>query len=194
MNNGIFETQRLVLFLSHKSLAQGVWDYYKRNREFLTPWETSRPEGFYTLKSIRRMLKAERKGMGNLRHLCFWIAKKDNPQKIIGAVTMSPIYFGNSSSCNIGYKLDKDEEERGYMTEAVKFAVSFAFNILGLHRVESCVIPTNSKSRRVLIKCGFEQIGFAREYLEINGKREDHEIYDINKTKWLSLNYREGEA
>ena len=182
-----------MLYLSHKSLTHGVWDYYKRNREFLTPWESLRSEDFYTLKSIRKMLKAERKAMKRLRHLCFWIAKKEAPEKIIGAVSMSPIYFGNSCSCNIGYKLDEDEQGRGYMTEAVKFVVSFAFNTLGLHRVESCVIPTNSRSKCVLAKCGFEKIGFSREYLEINGKREDHEIYDINRTRWLSLNYREGE-
>ena len=194
MKNNVFETRRLVLFLSNKSLAEGVYDYYNRNREFLTPWESRKSEGFYTVKHIRRVLKADVKAMGKLRYLCFWIAKREEPKKIIGAVTMSPIYFGNACSCNIGYKLDKDEEGKGYMTEAVKFILSFAFNTLGLHRVESCIIPRNDKSRSVLQKCGFEKIGFSKEYLEINGKWEDHEIYDINKNKWLSLNSMERES
>jgi len=47
----------------------------------------------------------------------------------------------------------------------VEAAVRFAFNSLGLHRVEAACVPENERSARVLEKCGFEHEGHVRAYL-----------------------------
>ena len=66
---------------------------------------------------------------------------------------------------------------RGHMSKAVPAILSHAFADLKLNRVEAASLPTNSRSMHLLEKCGFQREGYAREYLEINGKREDHVLF-----------------
>ncbi|WP_278244288.1 GNAT family N-acetyltransferase [Caldisalinibacter kiritimatiensis] len=77
-------------------------------------------------------------------------------------------------SCFLGYKLDKDEVNKGYMTEALKMGIDIAFNELKLHRIEANIMPKNEASLRIVKKLGFYEEGVAKKYLKINGKWEDH--------------------
>lgn len=44
-------------------------------------------------------------------------------------------------------------------------------------------IPDNQRSGRVLERLGFEQEGFAKDYLEINGKWADHILTALTNPK-----------
>ena len=57
--------------------------------------------------------------------------------------------------------------------------LDFAFDKLGLHRVEAACLPHNAPSRGLLAKSGFREEGFAREYLRINGRWQDHVLFAI---------------
>lgn len=87
---------------------------------------------------------------------------------------LNNIVRGCFHSCFLGYKLDQDFLNRGYMTEAVRAAVDYAFGPLALHRVEANIMPHNQASLRVAEKCGFQPRGWPRRYLCINGVWEDH--------------------
>ena len=67
------------------------------------------------------------------------------------------------------------------MTEALGLVCSFAFDRLKLHRVEAACLPRNEASKAVLSKNGFEQEGYAKAYMQINGQREDHLLWGINR-------------
>ena len=58
-------------------------------------------------------------------------------------------------------------------------ASDFAFRSLGLHRLEAACIPENAPSRRLLIKAGFDEEGFAKAYLKINGVWRDHVLFGL---------------
>jgi [ribosomal protein S5]-alanine N-acetyltransferase len=94
---------------------------------------------------------------------------------VVGRVTLSNIARGMFLSANIGYWTDFAHTGRGLATEAVGFAVLRA-DELGLHRVEAGTLALNLASQRVLLKCGFERVGLAREYLFIAGQWQDHEV------------------
>ena len=57
--------------------------------------------------------------------------------------------------------------------------LSFAFETLGLNRVEAACLPHNAASRRLLIKLGFREEGLARRYLCIDGRWQDHVTHAI---------------
>lgn len=65
------------------------------------------------------------------------------------------------------------------MTAAVRRMVDFAFYDFRLHRVEAGCIPENDASARVLLGAGFEEEGYARKYLRINGRWQDHRLFAI---------------
>ncbi len=168
-----YDSERLYLRILKPRYAQEVLDYYKRNHSFLNEWEPAHPRDFYTLSYHKRKLYNEYNMFKNDLQVRFWIIKKED-NKLIGNVCYSNIVMGNFKSCFLGYKLDKDEINKGYMTEAIERTVEIMFDNFGLHRIEANVVPRNDRSLRVMEKLGFEQEGFSKRYLEINGKWEDH--------------------
>ena len=60
----------------------------------------------------------------------------------------------------------------------------FAFEELHLHRLEICIVPRNTNSRRVMEKLGVREEGVAVRYLEINGVWEDHMRFGITAEEW----------
>lgn len=83
-------------------------------------------------------------------------------------------YGGAFCSAFLGYKLDKEYLNRGYMSMSVAMLIKYAFEELGLHRIEANVMPKNKASLRVLEKNHFVNEGISKYYLNINGVWEDH--------------------
>ena len=63
-------------------------------------------------------------------------------------------------------------------------ACRYAFEELGLHRLQIAIIPRNRASRRVVEKLAIREEGIALRYLEINGVWEDHVRYAITSEEW----------
>lgn len=170
----VYETERLVLRILDKTHAQSVLDYYLRNKEFLGEWEPVRGEDFYTREFHEEQLEKDLDSINNNTLLRLWISMKDDDKRIIGSIGFNNIVRGAFLSCHLGYKLDKDELNKGYITEALQKGIDIVFNNLGLHRIEANIMPKNKRSLRVVEKLGFYNEGLAYKYLRINGKWEDH--------------------
>jgi ribosomal-protein-alanine N-acetyltransferase len=170
----VYETERLVLKVLNKSHAQLVLDYYLRNKSFLEEWEPVQGEDFYEKQYHETQLGKDLISMGNDSLFRLWIFKKCDDRKVIGTIGFSNIVKGVFLSCFLGYKLDGDEINKGYMTEAIQKGIDIMFNEFGLHRIEANIMPKNKRSLRVTEKSGFYYEGLAKKYLKINGKWEDH--------------------
>lgn len=170
----IYETERLILKPIDKSYAGLVIDYYLRNKSFLEEWEAVKSEEFYTKQYQEELLEKELASIESNNSLRLWIFKKENENRIIGTIGFSNIVRGAFLSCHLGYKLDKDEVNKGYITEAIQRGIEIIFNEFGLHRIEANIMPKNKCSLRAVEKLGFYNEGLAYKYLKINGKWEDH--------------------
>ena len=95
------------------------------------------------------------------------------------ANAISNIRRGVSQAASIGYWIGLAHTRRGYMTNAVRTVLPFAFDVLGLHRLEAACLPHNVASARVLEKVGFRREGRARRYLKINGVWQDHDLFAL---------------
>lgn len=171
---GVYETDRLYLKVLDGSFAGMVLDYYNRNRGFLKEWEPERLGDFYTEAYQKKQLDKEFEGIENGSSLRLWIFKKEAQNRIIGTVGFNNIVRGTFLSCHLGYKLDRNEINKGYITEAIKKGIDIIFNDYGLHRIEANIMPRNVRSLRVVEKLGFYNEGLAYKYLKINGRWEDH--------------------
>jgi ribosomal-protein-alanine N-acetyltransferase len=171
--NIILKSKRLILRVIDETYADKVVDYFKRNKEFLEGWEPKRKKEFYTLKYQRNQLLNDLTSMNEGNMLKLWIFPKSD-DKIIGSIAFNNIVRGCFQSCYLSYRLDKDEVNKGYMTEALKESIDFLFKEFRLHRIEANIIPENKASLRVVEKLGFHKEGLAKKYLKINGKWKDH--------------------
>ena len=74
--------------------------------------------------------------------------------KVAGSIGYYRGFSGNTGE--IGFILKKDFEGKGYMTAAVKAAVDFGFDTIGLGRVVAITRRDNSKARAVLERTEME--------------------------------------
>jgi len=65
------------------------------------------------------------------------------------------------------------------MTEAVRRAVTIAFEDFGLHRLEANIQPGNHASIALVKRLGFRLEGFSPQYLQIGGEWRDHERWAV---------------
>ena len=82
-------------------------------------------------------------------------------------------------TAEIGYWANPDTRGRGYITEAVREVVRWAFEDVGLGRVVWQAFDGNTPSRRVIEKIGFTIVGRQRGSHEHNGAVRDMWLADI---------------
>ena len=168
------KNQYIQLVPANLSLAEQVVEYYKRNRDFLEAFEPVRSEEFFSLEYQRAALKKEMVEYEARTAFRFYIISMEQPSKIIGIIGLNNVVWGAFCSAFLGYKLDKDYANKGYMSAAVEMLTKYAFEELGLHRIEANVMPKKKASLRVLEKNQFINEGISKYYLNINGVWEDH--------------------
>ena len=82
--------------------------------------------------------------------------------EIIGAAGLQRLEGG--PDVEVGYRFLKAHWGRGYATESARASIEFGFEELGLDRIVAVALETNVASRRVLEKCGLEEIGLTHVY------------------------------
>ena len=104
--------------------------------------------------------------------------------ELIGEINLSSVQRGPFQNAYVGYWIDERHAGHGFTPEAVVVAARYAFEDLGLHRLQIAIIPRNGASRRVVEKLRLREEGVALRYLEINGVWEDHVRYAITAEEW----------
>jgi len=103
---------------------------------------------------------------------------------IVGGINFNEIVRGSFQSAYLGYQIGAPFARRGYMTEAIRLALTFAFRQLRLHRVEANIQPGNQASLALVRQAGFRREGLSRRYLKIGGRWRDHERWALLAEDW----------
>jgi [ribosomal protein S5]-alanine N-acetyltransferase len=160
------------------------YEVRSRCRSWLVPWEP-RPAGAPPMAEDRASFAARCAARERERQLGggigFGVFVED---RLAGEITLSSIQRGPFQQAYIGYWVDEDLAGQGIAGESVVIVLRYAFEDLGLHRVEIAIVPRNSPSRRVVQKLDLREEGIAVGFLEIDGKWEDHVRYAITSEEW----------
>lgn len=73
------------------------------------------------------------------------------------------------------------------MFEGVSAVIQYAFDELMIHRIMANFVPSNDRSARLLERLGFEREGYAREYLFIRDRWDDHVLDGIDQSRSQNL-------
>lgn len=154
--------------------AEALAALHRRNRTFLQPWEPLREESWYTSTGqhaeLVRVLAEQEAG----RAAAFLVVDDEVPA---GQVTLAPVVMGASQSAELRFWVALDHNGRGLARAAVREVGRYAFDVLGLHRLQTATLPHAIAAQHVLLADGYSRIGRAPGYLRINGRWQDHVIF-----------------
>ncbi|MGH9026275.1 MAG: GNAT family N-acetyltransferase [Acidimicrobiia bacterium] len=157
-----------------------------RNRGWVDPWEPRPDPGAANPVHDRDAFRARCGAWERQRHFGtahgFGMFLREGP--FVGEVSIGNVQRGPFQSAYIGYWVDQEHAGRGLVPEGVALGLQYAFETLGLHRIEIAIVPRNQASRRVVEKLGLREEGTARGFLQIGGIYEDHVRYGLTAEEW----------
>lgn len=113
-------------------------------------------------------------------HYVFVAEHRAEPE-LVAFCGLSQVYRGPFQNAYGSWRVSLPYAGKGYGTEAVNALLDIAFALpprgLGLHRVQANVIPTNEPSLRLARRVGFREEGYAKQYLQIAGRWQDHVMF-----------------
>jgi ribosomal-protein-serine acetyltransferase len=151
-----------------------AFDIVMRNRDHLRhfmQWMT--PD--YSLESSKKFVtegiinRLQRKNLG------LAVFRGD---RLIGSTGFNRLDW-TSRVCEIGYWIDKDEEGRGVITRACQVMIDYAFDELGMNRVEIRCSAENVRSASVPKRLGFKKEAELRQSEKLNGRSHDFLIFGL---------------
>jgi [ribosomal protein S5]-alanine N-acetyltransferase len=180
------ETERLIL----RQFREDDWPAV---HEYGSDPETVKymPWGPNTEQDTRDFIKRElayQKAQPRLVYNFAVIERSD--ERLIGACAVSIRSINDlerkvySSEGEIGYILNRQYWNQGYMTETARRVMIFGFEELKLHRIFATCDPANTGSYRVMEKIGMQREGVLREYRNMKGKWRDFLFYSILEQKY----------
>jgi len=110
------------------------------------------------------------------------IEKKASPG-LIGTCSIFAMHVA-SRRAELGYILDRACWGQGLMAEALDCIVSYAFDTLGLNRLEADIDPANLASEKALLRLGFKQEGFMPERWIVGGTLSDSAVFGLLARDW----------
>lgn len=157
----------------------------RESRDFLKPFEPRWTESDLSRRVFLTRLRRGREEARQGTDYSFLVFERDGDREtLVGGLTLSNVRRRAAQYVTLGYWMGRDNVGQGLMTEAVSLVLPFVFETLGLHRIHAAFLPHNLASRRVLEKNGFQEEGYAENYLQIDGKWCDHVLFGLTRERY----------
>jgi RimJ/RimL family protein N-acetyltransferase len=101
--------------------------------------------------------------------------------ELLGSVGLHNI-DPESGRCSAGYWVTASARGRGIARRALELLTRFAFEELGVKRIELWIEPVNTASLRVAESVGFTREGLLRSFMHVGGERRDMLMYSLLPT------------
>jgi len=153
------------------------------SRGFLTPWEPTWPDDALTRSAFVRRVRRQTEDWERDEGYAFLVFDRENGN-LTGGLGLTNVRRGVAQAATLGYWVGEPYARRGYISDATRIVLRFAFRELNLHRVEASCLPENTASTGLLEKVGFTREGYARAYLRIQGVWRDHLLFGFINDEW----------
>jgi RimJ/RimL family protein N-acetyltransferase len=130
----------------------------------------------------RQLLQRIQDGFRQQSFFQWGVALRDE-DRVVGTCTLFRLDTDNGRA-EVGFALGREHWKLGYMSEALPALLVFAFESLGLRRLEADVDPRNRASIRLLERLGFRKEGQLRERWNVAGETQDSLLYGLLRREW----------
>lgn len=115
--------------------------------------------------------------MATNENIVFWRIMAQ--AQLVGVTTIREIDWISRHGVTAVHIGDRSQRGNGYASDAVRLRTAYAFNELGLERLESESLASNLAMHRVLEKAGYQKIGRKRHYFYSGGMWHDAYVFEI---------------
>jgi ribosomal-protein-alanine N-acetyltransferase len=105
---------------------------------------------------------------------------------LVGFININEIVMGTFASGYLGYAAFTGKAGRGLMRDGLGQVIGIAFGMMGLHRLEANIQPSNKPSISLVSGLGFRHEGFSPRYLRVAGHWRDHERFALTAEDWAA--------
>ncbi len=177
-NEIIIETERLILRRWNMSdiddMAEGL------NNLNVTKWLAGAPFP-YTVEDAKYFIQ---KTIDNNLYNFAIVLKSEN--KTIGGTQLTDVSLANGTAGG-GIWINEKYQGFGYGSEAFGARIKYAFETLGLRRLENGYFKDNERSHKMQLRFGYKDEGIRRQRFvsKATGKIEDEYITGLLKDEWI---------
>ena len=107
----------------------------------------------------------------------YWTIAQRDTDVMVGAIGITMNTFNHRGELH--YDLSEAFWNKGLMSAAIGICARYAFNVMGLIRIEAITVPENLASQRVLLKNNFTHEGKLRHYKYFKQAPVDIEMFSL---------------
>jgi RimJ/RimL family protein N-acetyltransferase len=132
----------------------------------------------YTEADARSFYRHQERARMRGEELHFAFARPDDPALVLGGGSVYGVDL-DQGRAGVGYWLSPASRGKGIATHATRLIARWAFDTLGLARLELTCGPDNDPSQRVASRCGFLREGILRSHMAFKGGRRDTVMFSL---------------
>jgi RimJ/RimL family protein N-acetyltransferase len=122
----------------------------------------------YTAADARAYFDAQEDARLRGEELNFAFVDPQDADAMLGGGSLYGVDLGQARAA-VGYWLGPHTRGRGVASHAVRLLAGWAFDELGVARIELTCAPENEASQRVALRCGFVREGVLRSHIPFKG-------------------------
>jgi ribosomal-protein-alanine N-acetyltransferase len=134
-----------------------------------------------TTEQAQETVQAFLQGFKDRKFVRWCIATKEN-DRVVGLITLHSFNMCNAQA-EIGFMLNKKYWRQNIMGEVANEVIRFAFEGIGLNRIEASIHPDNIASIKLSEKLGLQREGLKKEaaYNKGTNEYEDRLIFGVTR-------------
>lgn len=169
--------------LPHENITEAVADFESFALLALERWEDDLDYRFAIVLK-RTPSNSPSRGEGESKNDVVPSLDGESKSPIAGLIGITNIIRGVSQAGFIGYWIGAEFLNNGIATEATVLMLQFAFEMLGLHRINLWIAPDNLASLRIVEKLGLRYEGTVIKALFLGGEWKDVRSFGIIVDEW----------
>lgn len=130
------------------------------------------------MAAARRALADDEAARRRGEHLELALVAPADSTLLLGSVSLHHADLSQARAA-VGYWLTPAARGRGVASRAVRLVADWAFDVVGLARLELTCGPDNVASQRVAQRCGFVREGLLRSHVAFQGGRRDSVVFGL---------------
>lgn len=140
-----------------------LFEFENENRSYFESIGLARGAAYYDRASFEQiiydLIAEQEQGI----HYMYLVMNSQGD--IVGRVNFTEVTPFPFQKAELGYRIGKNHQGKGYATVAVRSALKKASTLHNLHRIEAGTSPQNIASQIVLVKNGFQFVGKYNQYI-----------------------------